>query len=424
MTCENLNCACLEAPLDVCTSASNSDIASASATTNTITVDVPRGQALDVILVLPSCFSNPGDSSASVPSCSDWTVRFPFTEGTIVRVCINEKVFDDLTMKCDAKTPQCRFVRGHSVKPTLDALQRILQEQTGDNTCTGNNNSKNNSPLSIRYEQMDKDGKLVALATCHLFILHHCDRVIVVDIDGTLTRSNARGAFSTLVIQNYQNHVHTGVCQFLTRLVDVTHYQLVYLTSRPMEFCHGTRTFLHSLRQCQWKLPLGPLFMHPGRLSDVLYSELISSNMHVFKSDVLFRQVILTFVAAGAPHTAVVAAGFGNSITDTIAYEMAGVPKQFIYQINKRSEIRVAVPVWKNQPSTMETTSKEVHQQKQQIANRFLQKRISKHRPDSTILYSRGYQDPDLWTSVVQGLANDRDTSNRAPPSRSNTCLF
>jgi hypothetical protein len=137
---------------------------------------------------------------------------------------------------------------------------------------------------------------------------------------------------------------------------------------------------------------------HRSALSSVLYSELVAKNIHEFKADVLARQVVLPFVAARGevdfkptPYlrkssdsvilcadepttdnardsiTEIVntaderrrmgrsvsgisdasstwdnrlfLAGFGNKMTDAIAYEMAGIDRGDIYIIDTESKI-------------------------------------------------------------------------------------
>ena len=52
------------------------------------------------------------------------------------------------------------------------------------------------------------------------------------------------------------------------------------------------------------------------------------------------RQVVLSFAAAGRPSTSdLLVAGFGNALTDVVAYEMAGIQRQDIYMIDKKSRI-------------------------------------------------------------------------------------
>ncbi|KAL3761388.1 hypothetical protein ACHAW5_005001 [Stephanodiscus triporus] len=174
--------------------------------------------------------------------------------------------------------------------------------------------------------------------------------------------------------------------------------RFLYLSSRPIVFVNQTRKLLVSLSQTcpsrtqkNYGLPPGPVMCHTGPLSSVLYSELVTKDIYQFKADVLARQVVLPFVAArgeveckqsSSPRRRTVSfdglsvningdakdevddpapeqnlrsssvsdfssslddrlflAGFGNKITDAIAYEMAGIDRGDIYIIDKESRI-------------------------------------------------------------------------------------
>ena len=169
--------------------------------------------------------------------------------------------------------------------------------------------------------------------------------------------------------------------------------RFLYLSSRPISLISQTRKLLVSLTQThlsnlndsrRYGLPPGPIFHHTGPLSSVLFSELFAKNIHEFKADVLARQVVLPFVAAwgedwkkkppspycrsiseevdvvvdsldaagslrrswsGVSEASAVwddqlfLAGFGNKVTDAMAYEMAGIDRRDIYIIDKESRI-------------------------------------------------------------------------------------
>jgi len=86
-------------------------------------------------------------------------------------------------------------------------------------------------------------------------------------------------------------------------------------------------------------LPPGPIFLHTGTLSTVLMTELVKKSTHEFKADLLARQVVLPFVAAGKKSSGsrLFLAGFGNKKTDSLAYEMVGIASHDIYIIDKNS---------------------------------------------------------------------------------------
>jgi phosphatidate phosphatase PAH1 len=80
--------------------------------------------------------------------------------------------------------------------------------------------------------------------------------------------------------------------------------------------------------------------MHPKTIGSVLFSELVSKDVHMYKSDTLLRQVVLVFAAAGRSDTDnLLISGFGNTLADSVAYEMAGISRQDIYMIDKKSQL-------------------------------------------------------------------------------------
>lgn len=116
--------------------------------------------------------------------------------------------------------------------------------------------------------------------------------------------------------------------------------RFVYLTSRPISLMGYTRKYLNSLSQDSHRLPEGATLCHTGSVKDVLVTELIKKDPDKFKADVLRRQVILPFAAAGKSHDdKLFAAGFGNKLTDMRAYSEVGIALRDIYIINKSSNL-------------------------------------------------------------------------------------
>mmetsp|Transcript_29439 Transcript_29439/g.41700 ORF Transcript_29439/g.41700 Transcript_29439/m.41700 type:complete len:148 (+) Transcript_29439:738-1181(+) len=83
--------------------------------------------------------------------------------------------------------------------------------------------------------------------------------------------------------------------------------------------------------------------MNLSNLGSVLMSELFLKNMHKFKADLLIRHIVLPFAvalhSASPVQTSPFIAGFGNTITDTKAYDMVGIALSRIYQIGKDGSI-------------------------------------------------------------------------------------
>lgn len=272
-----------------------------------------RGQALDVIIVQNS---DPSDRSAS---CNDFSVSFYGKQG-LVRIQLNGVYMHALDMVAPAKGA-CRFIEGHTMKPSLQGLQELMQSL-----------EPHQSSLSLCFHLLDSTSSVVlGTAEATLFLWTSKDRILVFDIDGTITKSNVRGLWDTVLVDNY-DHIHPDVAMFLQHLTSEK-YHVVYVTSRPLSLLAKTRKFLKTFEQCSIMLPVGPIFCNPKGLAAVLASELFWKDIYLDKRDILTNQIILPFGIMGSAVPLV--AGFGNSVTDTKAYNMAGISLSCIYQINE-----------------------------------------------------------------------------------------
>lgn len=113
-----------------------------------------------------------------------------------------------------------------------------------------------------------------------LFLWHADDRVVISDVDGTITRSDLLGHLLPRVGRDWS---HSGVAGLYTRIAR-NGYKIVYLTARPIGQASSTRAFLASLTQARGRqLPLGPLVMSPDRLVESLTREVIRRTPHEFK---------------------------------------------------------------------------------------------------------------------------------------------
>jgi len=191
-----------------------------------------------------------------------------------------------------------------------------------------------------RYLLLDaQTGAVLGIAPVSIFVWSAQDRVVVFDIDGTITKSNIRGVFDTVLTESYQ-HCHDGVCRFLSSLPTTCACRVAYLTSRPISLSHPTRKFLSKLMQDdEHCLPHGPLLGFPGSLAEVLYMELVTKSVHEFKHQAIESNIMRPFRQVGASDKHVLLAGFGNTLMDMQAYHMAGLELSQIYLIDKTSKI-------------------------------------------------------------------------------------
>jgi hypothetical protein len=330
----------------------------------TDTSSVFRGQALDIIIVQNS---DPSDPNAS---CNDFSVSFYGKQG-LVRIQLNGIYMCALDMVAPAKGT-CRFIQGHTMKPSSQGLQGLMQSL-----------DPNQSSHSLCFHLLDSTSSVVlGTAEANLFLWTSNDRILVFDIDGTITKSNVRGLWDTVLVDTY-DHVHPDIARFLHDVTTAKHH-VIYLTSRPMSLLTKTRKFLKTFEQRSITLPIGPIFCNPKGLAAVLASELLWKDIYLDKREILTSQIILPFQIAGSAVPLV--AGFGNSLTDTMAYEMAGISLSCIYQINQKGII-----------TCYDKPSVSIHSRRKALDYSLFEGRSF-----------RGYQDPELLKDV-QTKINQRE---------------
>ena len=137
----------------------------------------------------------------------------------------------------------CVFNQGLSTKPSTEVLQKLVSDgilNEGKNDIryilasynhdkSINENKCNNKSGSTQDEQQQSstrsslscEYKPIDSVNAYVYLWNVQDHVIVVDIDGTLTKSDVRGVISTIVKKDY-THVHDGMCKFFSDLVNLT----------------------------------------------------------------------------------------------------------------------------------------------------------------------------------------------------------
>jgi phosphatidate phosphatase LPIN len=190
----------------------------------------------------------------------------------------------------------------------------------------------------IRYLLLD-ELRVVGVAQANIFLWKYSDSIVVCDIDGTITKTNARGVVGTIMTQNYGKVCHVGICNILSRLSSSS--QLVYVTSRPIALVNQTRRFLSSLKQGNETLPIGPLLGFGGNMAQLLMMELVSKTTQRFKAGKLWQQVVQPFRQAtnNDLNYPVFVAGFGNNYMDMQSYHAVGMDLDRIFKISKKSKI-------------------------------------------------------------------------------------
>ncbi|KAG0212991.1 hypothetical protein BGX28_005232 [Mortierella sp. GBA30] len=170
-----------------------------------------------------------------------------------------------------------------------------------------------------------------AVCSAKLFLWDHDYQVVISDIDGTITKSDALGHIFTMAGKDW---THSGVAKLYT---DITNngYHILYLTSRAIGQADYTRKYLKNVEQNNYQLPDGPVIMSPDRLMTAFHREVIMRKPEEFKMSCL-RDIRRLFGDRNPFY-----AGFGNRITDALSYRSVNVPSSRIFTIDSGGEVKL-----------------------------------------------------------------------------------
>ncbi|KAL1471189.1 hypothetical protein MTO96_040048 [Rhipicephalus appendiculatus] len=167
---------------------------------------------------------------------------------------------------------------------------------------------------------------------CHIYLWRHDDKIVISDIDGTITKSDVLGHIMPILGRDW---AQSGVAKLFTK-IHANGYQFLYLSARAIGQAHLTREYLRSVRQGDLWLPDGPLLLSPTSLINAFHKEVIEKKPEEFKISCL-RDIQTLFNVTGNPFYA----GFGNKINDTLAYRAVGIPVSRIFTINPKGELKL-----------------------------------------------------------------------------------
>ena len=168
---------------------------------------------------------------------------------------------------------------------------------------------------------------------CNLFLWDSEDKVVVSDIDGTITKSDVLGHIYTMVGKDY---AHPGIASLYRKIVR-NGYKILFVTSRAISQSNSTRAYLRTLTQNGETLPIGPVMCAPDPISTALYREVVARKPEVFKIRCLTRVRRLFDVDINKTR---MFAGFGNRSSDALAYKTCDIELDKIYTIDPKSRLR------------------------------------------------------------------------------------
>lgn len=182
------------------------------------------------------------------------------------------------------------------------------------------------------------EGEKSAFCASKIYLWNSDVKIVISDIDGTITKSDALGHFFAIVGKDW---THSGVAS-LYDAISKNGYKFLYLTSRSIGQSSATQKYIRSLEQDKNKLPDGPIIMSPERLFAALKREVIVGNPEEFKIAALKDVQKLFYPEDNSPtQMTPFYAGFGNRITDAQSYHAVGVPPSRIFTVNASGAVWV-----------------------------------------------------------------------------------
>ncbi|XP_037101047.1 phosphatidate phosphatase LPIN1 isoform X1 [Syngnathus acus] len=163
-----------------------------------------------------------------------------------------------------------------------------------------------------------------------IYLWNWDDKIIISDIDGTITRSDTLGHILPTLGKDW---THQGIAQ-LYHKVSQNGYKILYCSARAIGMADMTRGYLHWVNERGTMLPVGPVLLSPSSLFSALHREVIEKKPEKFKVECLTDIRNLFY-----PNTQPFYAAFGNRPTDVFSYKEVGVPLKRIFTVNPKGEL-------------------------------------------------------------------------------------
>uniref|UniRef100_A0A8C2A2S2 phosphatidate phosphatase n=1 Tax=Cyprinus carpio TaxID=7962 RepID=A0A8C2A2S2_CYPCA len=163
-----------------------------------------------------------------------------------------------------------------------------------------------------------------------IYLWNWDDKVIISDIDGTITKSDV---FGQILPQFGKDWTHQGIAK-LYHSVAENGYKFLYCSARAIGMADMTRGYLQWVNDRGIILPCGPLMLSPSSLFSAFHREVIEKKPEVFKIECL-TDIKNLFLPNKHPFYA----AFGNRPNDAFAYKEVGVPLCRIFTVNPKGEL-------------------------------------------------------------------------------------
>ncbi|CAD2220029.1 lipin [Angomonas deanei] len=180
-----------------------------------------------------------------------------------------------------------------------------------------------------------------------IFLWSEEDKIIISDVDGTITKSDMWGHWY-IGVGRGNDWTHPGVASLYRKIVR-NGYKIVYLTARSVTQINATKDYLfnqikqeessyftgegaNNATSSNNSLPLGPVLTVPQKFFTALTKEVMKKS-HIFKIACLTSLMNCFPPEVKKPFFA----GFGNRINDVISYDAVKVSTHRIFIIDEKS---------------------------------------------------------------------------------------
>ncbi|XP_034965720.2 phosphatidate phosphatase LPIN1 isoform X1 [Zootoca vivipara] len=163
-----------------------------------------------------------------------------------------------------------------------------------------------------------------------IYLWNWDDKVIISDIDGTITRSDTLGHILPTLGKDW---THQGIAK-LYHKVSQNGYKFLYCSARAIGMADMTRGYLHWVNERGTVLPQGPVLLSPSSLFSAFHREVIEKKPEKFKV-----QCLTDIKNLFHPSTEPFYAAFGNRPADVYSYKQVGVSLNRIFTVNPKGEL-------------------------------------------------------------------------------------
>ncbi|CAK6970213.1 LOW QUALITY PROTEIN: phosphatidate phosphatase LPIN2-like [Scomber scombrus] len=229
----------------------------------------------------------------------------------------------------------------NAVAPALTPTERVQKEAPAPAPCPAYKKSLRLSSDQIASLKLREGPNDVTFSittqyqgTCRcegtIYLWNWDDKVIISDIDGTITKSDV---FGQILPQLGKDWTHQGIAK-LYHSVHENGYKFLYCSARAIGMADMTRGYLHWVNDRGTLLPQGPLMLSPSSLFSAFHREVIEKKPEKFKIECL-TDIKNLFLPNKHPFYA----AFGNRASDVFAYKQVGVPVCRIFTVNPKGEL-------------------------------------------------------------------------------------